>query len=196
MKILTVADEVPRILYDCFDREYWADIDLILSAGDLKASYLSFLVTMINGAPLYYVRGNHDTHYKKKPPLGCVDIHGQIIKESGLTILGLEGSIWYNGAGIQYREWEMKLEVLRLLPKFIFKPKIDIILTHAPPYQLSDGNDLPHKGFKVFKSLIDIFKPKYFIHGHQHLSYSRNSRIITYNETKIINAYRYHVVEI
>lgn len=196
MKILLVSDETSKFLYDFFQKKDWEDIDLILSAGDLKASYLSFLVTMISGAPLYYVKGNHDQRYKIKPPLGCENIHGTIIKKKGLTILGLEGSMRYNGRGIQYTESDMKWEVFKLLPKLIFKPKVDIILTHNPPFKLGDGNDLPHKGFKVFRTLIDILNPKYFIHGHQHLSYSRNKRIIQYKDTKIINAFDHYVLEI
>ena len=61
------------MLYDYFDRERYADIDLILSAGDLRPRFLSFLVSMLN-KPCYYVKGNHDTIYSSEPPLGCEDI--------------------------------------------------------------------------------------------------------------------------
>ena len=64
MKILTVADAEERCLWDCYDAERFADIDLILSAGDLDADYLEFLSTVVN-KPLFYVRGNHDDAYAK-----------------------------------------------------------------------------------------------------------------------------------
>ena len=78
MKILIVSDEESRFIWDWFDKERFKDIELIISAGDLKAAYLEFLVTMIP-APLFYVPGNHDKIFRKHPPEGCIDIGGQII---------------------------------------------------------------------------------------------------------------------
>lgn len=196
MKILLVADKIHKALYDYFEPERWEDVDLILSAGDLKSNYLQFLVTLIRGAPLYYIRGNHDKKYKKNPPLGCVDIHGRIVEYKGLKILGLEGSRWYNGKGVQYKERQMWWEVAKIWPRLKFGDRIDIVLTHNPALGLNDGKGHAHKGFKSFKYIIDTFKPRYFIHGHQHLSYAMRERIINYKDTQIINAYEYHLLEI
>ncbi|MFW5984721.1 MAG: metallophosphoesterase family protein [Halanaerobiaceae bacterium] len=196
MKLLLVADSVHEALYTHFDRDRWSDVDLILSAGDLKAEYLSFLVTLINGAPLYYVRGNHDKRYEQRPPLGCEDIHGRIVNFKGLNILGLEGSNWYNGQGIQYRERQMKWQVLKVLPHLLFNRDIDIILTHAPPAGFHDSNKSSHRGFDIFRYLIDKLNPDYFIHGHIHMSYTRDDRIIEYKDTKIINAYQYYELDL
>jgi len=196
MKILLISDEVHELLYSHFKKDRWQDIDLILSAGDLKADYLSFLVTLIDRSPLYYVKGNHDTGYDEKPPEGCININGKIVKYKGLNILGLEGSKLYNGRGIQYTEKRMKWNVFKLLPKLLFNRKIDIVLTHAPPAGVSNMEDRAHQGFKVFNYLIDKLNPDFFIHGHTHLSYGRDKRIIEYNDTKIINAYKYYILEI
>ena len=199
MKLLLISDEIHKTLYDYFREERWQDIDLILSAGDLKASYLSFLVTLIKGAPLYYVRGNHDKDYAKDPPLGCVNIHGKVVDYKGLTILGIEGSRWYGGNGVEYKEWQMKWELLKKAPHLLWthwRRNIDIILAHSPPYNLNDGDGQAHTGFKVFRTLIEKFDPAYFIHGHQHLNYGRNERITTYKDTKIINAFQYYTLEI
>jgi predicted phosphodiesterase len=73
MKILLVSDEECSYIWDYFDAERFKDIELIISCGDLKADYLSFLVTMIK-APLFYVPGNHDGKYDVKPPEGCESI--------------------------------------------------------------------------------------------------------------------------
>lgn len=54
-------------------------VDLILSAGDIKAMYLEFLVTML-GVPCLYVRGNHDHMYHEQPPRGCVCIEDGVIE--------------------------------------------------------------------------------------------------------------------
>ena len=63
MKILAVADEESAALWDYYEPEKFQGVDLILSAGDVKAEYLEFLVTMTN-LPLLYIRGNHDDCYK------------------------------------------------------------------------------------------------------------------------------------
>ena len=67
MKILLVSDREEPYIWDYFDRERFKDIELVLSCGDLKAEYLSFIVTMIQ-APLYYVPGNHNKNYLTNPP--------------------------------------------------------------------------------------------------------------------------------
>ena len=70
MKILAVADNEDPYLWDHYRPGRLAGIDVILSAGDLKPEYLSFLVTMAN-RPLYYVHGNHDGIYQRRAPEGC-----------------------------------------------------------------------------------------------------------------------------
>ena len=66
MKILAISDIESPYFWDYYEKKKLADIDLILSAGDLRSEYLSFLVTM-SSAPVLYVHGNHDTEYKRKP---------------------------------------------------------------------------------------------------------------------------------
>ena len=64
MKILFLADEECKIYWDYFRKEQFEGIDLIISCGDLKPEYLSFLATMVP-VPLLYVHGNHDDEYKR-----------------------------------------------------------------------------------------------------------------------------------
>ena len=59
MRILAIADEPSEKLWGDRCRESLRGIDLILSAGDLPSSYLSFL-TCFTSAPVIYVHGNHD----------------------------------------------------------------------------------------------------------------------------------------
>ena len=82
MKILVIADHEEKALWDDWSEqtaEQFSDIDLILSAGDLDADYLEFLVTMLN-VPLVYVHGNHDESYQKNPPQGCIDADEKIVE--------------------------------------------------------------------------------------------------------------------
>lgn len=70
MKILLLADEESKYLWDYFDKSKVEGIDLIISCGDLSPQYLSFLATFSH-APVLYVHGNHDVCYKDTPPGGC-----------------------------------------------------------------------------------------------------------------------------
>ena len=83
MKILLMADEESPRFWDYYQPGMLKDIDLMLSCGDLKPDYLSFLVTM-GRAPLLYVHGNHDGRYKDRPPEGCDCIDGKLVTVKGI----------------------------------------------------------------------------------------------------------------
>ncbi len=196
MKILFLADEESKAYWDYFDKETFKDIDLIVSCGDLKASYLSFLVTMTS-VPVLYINGNHDDKYEKEPPEGCICIEDQIYEYEGIRILGLGGSYRYKPGKNQYTEKEMKKRINKLRPQLFWKKGFDILVTHAPAYGLNDGEDLCHRGFDAFWDLIEKYRPKYFVHGHVHMNYGRQfPREDQVGETKVINAYNHYIVEI
>ena len=67
MKILAIADEESKYLWDYFEKSKLEGIDLIISCGDLDPRYLSFLATFTS-APVLYVHGNHDDKYERIPP--------------------------------------------------------------------------------------------------------------------------------
>lgn len=189
MKILAVADEESRYLWDFYQRDKLENVELILSAGDLAPEYLSFLTTMY-AIPVLYVHGNHDDKYAYKPPEGCICIDDTIYVYNGIRILGLGGSMRYRPGGNQYTEEEMHKRVKKLWMKILLHRGFDVLLTHAPAYQINDGRDLPHQGFQEFITLMEKYKPRFFVHGHVHLSYGRNhQRYDQYHNTHIINAY-------
>lgn len=196
MRILVLADVESRYLWDFFEKSKLEGLDLILSAGDLAPQYLEFLATY-SIAPVLYIHGNHDGCYNKTPPLGCICIDDMVYEYKGLRILGLGGSMCYNGTGFQYTEKEMRQRFNRLRFKIWRKKGIDILLTHAPAKDFHDGDDLPHKGFQCFNDIIEKYNPKYFIHGHVHLTYGRQfKREDQLGETKVINAYERYIIEI
>ena len=114
MKILVVADDESKSLWDFYTPRKLKGIDLIISCGDLSPDYLEFLVTMSNRT-LLYVRGNHDTVYDRKPPGGCVCIDEMIYNHNGLRIAGLGGSMRYKESSDMYTESEMTSRVSRLM---------------------------------------------------------------------------------
>lgn len=188
MRILIVSDEEQAALWDHYRPGRLDNIDLILSAGDLKQDYLSFLVTMAN-KPLLYVHGNHDESYIERPPEGCECIDGRIVTINGLRILGLGGCMRYNGGTHQYTETEMARRIRRLRPSLYLSGGVDIVLTHAPVKDCGDLTDAAHRGFECFKMLLDRYSPSYLIHGHVHKRYlAGTSKEHIYGSTKIINA--------
>ena len=196
MKILSVSDVVKPGLLQHSGSDRLADVDLILSCGDLPPEYLSRLVHSFN-APLYYVRGNHYIRYDEKPPEGCRDLHGRLINNKGINILGLEGSRWYNGGPCQYEERQMRAIIRRLRPTLWWRGGVDVVFTHAPPRYVHDAEDLCHKGFECFRRLIGKYRPSYFIHGHIHREFSDPSeRITVVDTTHVVNTYGYYLLEI
>ena len=116
MKILVLADQESKYLWDYFEKSKVADIDLIISCGDLKPQYLSFLATL-STAPVLYVHGNHDGRYENQPPEGCICIEDDIYVHDGVRILGLGGSQLYNYGPHQYSEKDMRRRVHKLWKK-------------------------------------------------------------------------------
>lgn len=189
MKILALADEESPALWDYYDKSKFKGVDLIISCGDLAPDYLSFLTTMTS-IPVLYVHGNHDEKYEQKPPEGCICIDDKIYVHQGVRILGLGGSMRYRRGAHQYTEGEMSRRVRKLAFQLFRKRGFDILVSHAPAYQLNDGRDLPHQGFKIFRRLMEKYRPKFFLHGHVHLSYGRNHRRYDkYEDTHVINAF-------
>ena len=189
MKILAIADEECKSLWDHFDKSKLAGVELIISCGDLDPRYLSFLATFTT-APVIYVHGNHDKKYSRIPPEGCICIEDDIFVYKDIRILGLGGCMEYAGGEHQYTEKQMKRRVNRLKRKLHKHKGFDILVTHAPAFGINDGEDLPHRGFEVFKELMEKYAPKYFLHGHMHKNYGQSHKQIDhYLETKIINAY-------
>ena len=62
MKILAVADEECKALWDYFTPDKLEGVELIIACGDLSRHYLEYLATMAP-VPLLYVHGNHDESY-------------------------------------------------------------------------------------------------------------------------------------
>lgn len=196
MKILFIADEESKSLWDYFDKSKLEGIDLIISCGDLSPEYLQFLVTM-GRAPLLYVHGNHDTVYDHRPPLGCECIDDKVYDFHGLRILGLGGSLRYGDGNYMYSEKEMSKRIQRVKRDIALKNGFDILVSHAPVKGYGDLPDLPHRGFFCFTELLEKYRPRYMVHGHVHANYGDFKREREHpTGTKIINAYEKYILEI
>lgn len=196
MKILFISDEESKEYWDYYKKETFADIDVIVSCGDLKAEYLTFLATMTS-IPVLYVQGNHDDKYESKPPEGCICIEDTLYEYNGIRFLGLGGSYRYKNGKNQYTDKEMGYRIRRLRWKLFVKKGFDILVTHAPAYGVNDGEDLCHRGFASFNRIIERYQPRYFAHGHVHMNYGRQfPREARLGNTQVINAYNHYILEL
>jgi len=205
VKILALSDRVVDAVYSPRIRERFGDVDLLLSCGDLPYSYLEYVVTMLP-LPAFYVHGNHDkpectaSGKTLTEPGGWTNLDGHVAKVGSLLLAGLGGSLRYRpGTPYQYTETEMKLKTLRLLPRLWlnrlrYGRYLDILITHAPPWGIHDGEDLPHRGFRVFLRLMERFRPGYLLHGHKHV-YRPQATRTTYGATTVVNVYPCAVIE-
>ncbi len=207
MKALLISDKIVEHIYSNSISERLKDIDFVISCGDLPNYYLEFIVSTLN-KPLFYVMGNHfnngmhtENGSSQKHPEGCIDLDGKIIIFNNIVITGFAGSMKYSNGNYQYSDSQMLLKALRFrvrlaIRKLFGKKCIDIIVTHAPPFKIHDGEDLCHRGFRVFNRLIDLYKPRYFIHGHTHLYGVDNKWKTSVGCTEVINAYGFRIIEI
>lgn len=231
MKILCVSDYVDPLIYNQNVKEIFPDIDAIICAGDLPMDYIDFIVSVFNkptyfifgnhnlkdfgfyhkidspqGQQQYMERKHHGSGAKymgfKTSVENIFTIKDTVTgKERPLLMAGVSGSLKYNNGLCQYSDFEMKLKLIKMIPKLLKNKKkygtyLDIFLTHATPRHIHDHEDPCHKGFECFNWFIEKFKPTYMIHGHIHLYDMREERIGVYNNTTVINAYAHHILEI
>lgn len=195
MKILLLADKPEPMLWEHLDRRRLEGVELVISCGDLPASYLSFL-TCFTTAPILYVPGNHDDSYATAPPEGCICIDDTVYVHDGIRILGLGGSMRYNKGVNQYTERQMRSRVDKLRFKLWLSGGIDILVTHSPAYHLGDDSSLAHTGFSTFLNVMDKYHPRLFAHGHIHQSYQYNfKRTREYGDTHVVNACGSYVID-
>jgi predicted phosphodiesterase len=195
VRALAVADEESSFIWDHFDRSRFLGVDVILSCGDLSPSYLTFLTTMV-AAPLLYVRGNHDAGILTNPPEGCDCLEDRMILIKGIRFIGFGGCNSRSPKPLHYTEQDVARQVTRRMQDISFHGGFDVLLTHTPAKGLGDGEDAFHRGFRAYRTLIDLYQPGYHFHGHQHPAYCGSKGRITYRQTQIINACGYQLLDL
>jgi hypothetical protein len=195
-------------------RERFKDVDLVLSAGDLPPEYLGFITSMLN-VDLVYVAGNHDLGELEahgvgrwsedrsgasSEATGAIDVGFRVMRDEGLIILGLPGSMLYNKGRNQFSELAMAMRIAFLTPRLLLNRllrgrAVDLVLTHAAPRGVHDRDDLCHRGFASFLWLMRVFRPRWLVHGHIHLYDLADVRVSVYRETTVINAFGHWILD-
>ncbi len=205
MRILAVSDVELGFIHSPMVAERFRGVDLVISCGDLPFYYLDYIASMLN-VPLYFVHGNHvnrlehsDRHDEDRP-MGAIDLHRRPLRSSdGLLLAGIEGSLQYNQGAHQYTQAQMWRYVLGMAPalfinKMRFGRYLDVFVSHAPPWNIHDMEDLPHRGIKAFRWFLRVFEPTYHLHGHIHIYRQDTVRVTQFFNTQVINTYGYREI--
>jgi Icc-related predicted phosphoesterase len=205
MKILVVSDVVIDWIYSPQIRAAFADVDLIISCGDLPAYYLEYLVSTLD-KPLLLVHGNHSIAEEVEAQgnhhtIGAQDIHCKEIVYGGYSFAGVEGSLRYNNGAYQYSQAEMWINCFRIIPALLmnrvrYGKYLDVFVSHAPQRGIHDRLDLTHQGIDAFRWLVNTFQPDYHIHGHIHVYRPDTVTETDLGKTRVINAYGYRMIEL
>ena len=164
--------------------------------------------------PLLYVPGNHDPDLRppdtawmplaaeppRLGPEGCDNIDGRIVEANGLRVAGLGGSVRYKDGPNQYTQAQMSRRALRLEVSIRLKRarngrKLDVLVTHAPPFGLAEAKDEAHVGFVGALRLIQHFHPAIAVHGHIH-PYGRVLPERLVGSTRVLNVVPTRVIDI
>jgi Icc-related predicted phosphoesterase len=211
MRILAISDKVEPILYSPAIADRVGKVDAVISCGDLPFYYIEYIMTML-GRPTFYVFGNHgrEVQYtsgkgedwqQSSVPMGAVNLHRRTARVDNMLFAGLEGSMRYNESPGQYTESEMWWNIVRLMPRLFWNRMrygrwLDVLVTHSPPRDIHDKNDLPHTGFNSFRTFMRWFKPRYLLHGHIHIYRHDEITRTQYCETEVINVYPWRILTI
>lgn len=195
-KILAVADVEDDVLCSLLANREIGPFDAVVSCGDLQPDYLDYVVTTAN-APLYYVRGNHDTDESGYEEMWGEALDGRVAKVGGLRIAGLDGSRDYRSGIVGFSEREMRVKAMRLAMLATLTGGLDVLVTHAAPQGFGDLDDDAHQGFKSFNWLLSYLHPQVLVHGHVHEAYGMVTREMTHpSGARVINASGYQVLEL
>jgi Icc-related predicted phosphoesterase len=205
-KILAVSDQVVERIYSLAADGHFRDVELILGCGDLPYTYLEYLLSILN-IPLYYVPGNHDPAYHPSRSLsyaeGASNLDLKTAFAKGFLLAGLGGSIRYRPDGVnQYTQRQALSRAYLLTFRLLFSRirygrKLDILITHSPPFGIHDEDSTAHRGLKALNFLIRVTRPRYHFHGHTHF-YRNNLEdpVTRVGQTTIMNIFPYKVIEI
>jgi len=183
VNVLVVADEVASNLQERTLREIAPD--LVLAAGDLPWDYLEWIASSVD-VPMVFVPGNHDPEITAAQggrfsdylepgamcdlprPHGVINADQEVVEAAGLRIAGLGGCVRYSRGPHQYTQRQYRSRANRLQRKARAAGPVDVLLTHAPPRGLGDGDDGPHVGIDALHKILEKLQPTWHLHGHIH----------------------------
>ena len=118
-----------------------------------------------------------------------------------LLLVGMGGSFFYGGDRHQYTERQMRRRLAALQLRLLWERRargrpVDVLMTHAPPAGIHEGEDCAHRGFRSFRRFVDRHQPAYHVHGHVHPTYGVDVEPVHVGRTEIRTIYGYSILEI
>jgi 3',5'-cyclic AMP phosphodiesterase CpdA len=213
--VLAVSDEIDEGLFA--DPGSARAADLILACGDLPFEYLRRLMDGMD-RPLVFVPGNHDVDVSGYRitrsglpvqaglpatlpwPPGAVNADGRVVDVAGLRIAGLGGCLRYADGPNQYSERQQTRRARRLVRRARWRAArdgraVDVLLTHAPPRGVGDGDDPAHLGFECLRPLIRQLGVPLLLHGHVH-PYGEDTPDLSLGGAVVRNVVGRHVFDV
>lgn len=210
VQVLVIADEEAPNLHVQTLRDLAPG--LVLAAGDLPWDYLEFIASSVD-APMVFVPGNHDPAMQRTRwgtfgeydesgvslndprPHGATNADQTVVEAAGLRIAGLGGCVRYKPGPHQYTQRQYDVRAKRLLRRARRGGPVDILLTHAPPFGLGDGDDQPHEGIHALHTVLERLEPSWHLHGHVH-PYGQTMPDRVVGPTTIRNVIPWKVLEV
>ena len=176
MVLLVIADDVGQD----FGSE---KADILISCGDVADHVILQTAEVARCSHILAVKGNHDSPEPFGAPI--FDLHLTTQTIDGVRFGGFRGSWKYKPRGhYLYEEGEVE----KLLGSF---PAVDVFVAHNSPRHIHDREDNVHLGFEAFATYIHRANPRFFLHGHQHVS--QETRV---GDTRIIGVHGQKRLEI
>lgn len=210
VRILAVADEPASLAWTAAQVRDLG-VELVVSCGDLPFEALGWLAEAAR-APLAFVPGNHDPDlsgyrptrrglviragYVTEPPWppGAVNLDGRVEEVAGLRLAGLGGCRRYRPGPNQYRERQQSRRVNRLVARSRRAGPVDVVVTHAPPLGVGDGEDPAHRGFEAFHRLIGALAPAMLLHGH--VAPAPGAADAVLGATRVVNVFGHRLLDV
>ncbi len=158
--------------------------DIMISCGDLPDELILRAAQRCRCIQILAVKGNHDSNAEFASPI--VNLHRRTHTVFGVTFGGFAGAWKYKPRGHHLYEQNEVEEALRNFPH------VDVFVAHNSPRFTHDRDDDVHLGFQAFVPYIENERPRFFLHGHQHMNKETSMGL-----TKVIGTYghRFIVVE-
>ncbi len=153
--------------------------DMIIFAGDITSyggrKNLKDFAKWANSLPHKYkiaIAGNHDFCFQNHPEESA-EILSPItyLKDSGIEIEGI--SIWGTPWTPTFGNWAFMKSEEGLAEIFDKIPKVDILVSHGPPFDIMDLSEIGNEncGSKSLLKRVWEIKPKIHEFGHIHEGY-------------------------
>lgn len=136
--------------------------DILIACGDLSDDAILEVARQCACRTILAVKGNHDSGGKFPEPI--VDLHLRTVEIGGVSFGGFGGSWKYKARGHHLFEQD---EVEVALASF---PRVDVFVSHNSPRLVHDREDGIHIGFVALSNYIARNRPRYLLHGHQHIN--------------------------